>query len=96
MIPSNTSHLGHLTANSGSKGNRTQACGSLRGQPCKFDIALNYCTTRLSAMSTWRCSHRFESMQLCEQRLASELSKKRNTRPIGTISDEHLEMLTRI
>lgn len=35
-------------------------------------------------------------MQLCEQRLASELSKKRNTRPIGTISDEHLEMLTRI
>ena len=49
MIPSDTSLLRHLTANFGSKGNRTQACGSLRGQPCKFDIALNYCTTRVIA-----------------------------------------------
>lgn len=36
---------GHQTANFGSKGDRTQACASLRGKPCKFVIAINYCTT---------------------------------------------------
>ena len=39
----------HPPTNFGSKGNRTQACGSLRWQPCKLVIALNYCTTRVTA-----------------------------------------------
>ena len=37
----------HPPTNFGSKGNRTQACALLRCKPCKFVIALNYCTTRV-------------------------------------------------